>query len=1055
MEKSMKGLVCALGVLSLATVQAKTIALWPIDYDDLNKEVNLRCAVNPAYDLTLKDNVAWTNDVPFTGLPSNPDADPQLLFQPPNTKALQSVNNTANEMLSLVNAQFAAAVCSTNTFTIEGWVKLDAVPDSGGWYILVNALKGSGGTGGWIWSLRRQGTDKSKVDFEVYSRDGSSTDGISYETFSISDLPNQWMHVALVHEQRKENGKGEWRFYRNGELKHAQEHDPKTLAGGLDNSFEMGGRSSGTANRLRGALAYWRVSDVALAPGQFLCDTPAEPIPTPVASPTVNYWKLDRRADGTPDGRDYVGTANLDGGFFGDGNAKTRAKVGLESAFAGNPPNTTVTLPSGNAGSLLLEARNSCIQVPNLGAQLEVTNSFTVEGWLKPMRRNAGSYLQYIWNTRISNRGWALQLQQKDGKDGKDGPWQMQLYAEDEGGIIINNVVLVDNLGAWCDWRHLALVYDRAGGGAKGEWRIYFDGALQKAVTNSHDVVGTSLSQHFHLGGREDTEHLFQGYMDCVRVSRAALNPSQFLCATNDPQAATDVLAFWPLNYDTAHGPYFDGRDIAGNYTLAPNRAAQHFAATSTAIPSIANPDFLMGYADACTNLAGSVAFRGTGGNYSYLCSRDSVMLETFRNRSGWTAECYLYRIAACDAWEVIFGLESDANLTAAGMMLNMTYRTNGFVLQDVLHTNTGIADQPFPDASPNEQLNVWRHMALTYHTEGETNAVYELFLDGVSHGTLQSTKMRASPNSSTYLVIGGRAHSANSFRGYISSFRLSNRVLEPNEFLCATGATPPPPVVPETLAYWPLDWNGIALDRTTRLPKLYNLTLGRDFTGQTEQACTIVPQADDSPDFIGNRRANVGSATWLDVDGHLETENLGYQLDLNEAFTVEGWLKWADAASAANEIIAGSYRESKEAGWRLSIVKRDGVPRVRIFARPLGRLASCVIDRVFDADVSAWKDVWTHLALTYDPSIGNGTWTLFADGKELGTVENFWRPNTDCLKQHGFALGGRPSGVTGGAEIGCESVTGALDVWRVSRGVRTPDTFLFIRPRSTIFIVR
>ena len=45
-------LVSCLAGLAVAVADAKTVALWPIDWDYDNNEYDLRCATNPAYDLT-------------------------------------------------------------------------------------------------------------------------------------------------------------------------------------------------------------------------------------------------------------------------------------------------------------------------------------------------------------------------------------------------------------------------------------------------------------------------------------------------------------------------------------------------------------------------------------------------------------------------------------------------------------------------------------------------------------------------------------------------------------------------------------------------------------------------------------------------------------------------------------------------------------------------------------------------------------------------------------------------------------------------------------------
>ena len=1061
--------ICSCVALLGIVGQAKTLALWPLDLLEIQNTPNLRCMIDTRNALTLGTDVSAsaTGGQTWT-LPPNPDTD-RHLYESTRRAALWTTARTGQQMLRTTRPELAQAVCSASDFTIEGWINVQELPDYNGWYILVNACGGSGLNGGWIWSMRRQSRSQYNTDFELFVTGGAGDTVIGGKSFADPEmLTNQWIHVALTHTQAGEQA--EWRMYTNGVFYGAATHKKVALPQSIGNALDIGGRyankaTDNTAQRFRGGLDYWRISDRVLAPEEFLCADGGEP-PVPAAkSPTKFYWKLDRAADGTINGEPQVGRAVLDGGFpVRSLDAVGRLVASTDMAFTGNPPNTTVTLPGGNAGSFRGAEGGACWRFDDLGRELEIDRSFTIEGWFKPERNEncASETVQYMFNTRKSSGGWALGFQ----RVGNDNDyWRLRLFVQQTNGVtLVNNVNMSENLDDWTDWRHVALVYDSAGGDGKGEWTCYIDGVCTGSRVNSAQPTAMTGSQAFHIGGRIGTSTTFRGRIDCVRVCRAALAPNQLLCASVDSQAVPeeDVIGLWPL--DQVRGAYCVSADLAGENPIqeASTWTSARMAAASEDAPVIPNPDTTPAFAGSPTNLTGSTAFcTPANGNASssFLSTISADVRALFQNRNGgWTAECFVKRSSGTPSnWELLFGLATSMGLTSTGtsLKLNFAYRDNGFTLLDTTQTSLN-GDPKFPDSTGDDlPVGEWAHVALTFQTnvvDGAKKAVYEVFVNGVSKGQL-SGALSASAASSGIFLLGGRPNTANSFHGNIASLRLSNRALDPSEFLCAAHV-PAPAENPLTWAYWPLDFDGTTVDRSSRVPAGAYFNEAQSVTGSTEMATPRVPRGDESPDFDGDPRANAGSLV-LGNDGRLLAASVGLRADVDAAFTTEGWLRWDGvAAPSGRAIVVGTYRPGSPRGWRVYVDSTGAKPCLKLDVVACFPYSRLVDGAVLIEDVSDWANAWRHLALVYDPHAGRrGLWSLWVDGAVAGSAENIWSPQGFANTSDLFALG--MIRLSADYNSQWNACTGAYDMWRLSVGALTEKQFLYKRPNGTVLYMR
>jgi len=677
------------------------------------------------------------------------------------------------------------------------------------------------------------------------------------------------------------------------------------------------------------------------------------------------------------------------------------------------------------------------LRTSNLGYQLEITNSFTVEGWICPRRSDYNAAVQYIANTRISTKGWAFALKKLN-----DDTLKLVIFAEDDGGVQMFDAPISGDLTEWADtWKHVALVYDATAGSlSQGVWNCYLDGIQQGSVTNGHVVSGDSASQYFHLGGRVGTDYTFSGFMDCWRASKAALTPSQFMNATNSPAAATDVLALWPLN--SSNGIYLDATDVVGTFSFNTPVASTYkvTANTDQAVTNMPNPETSTTFKGNPALNPGSIIFNTPAETASkaYLSSTDINLRNILCLTNSFTFEGWFYRTKNPGNWQILFATGSAPSFTSGGMTINMTYRSNGYVL---FVSPSGINDVAFSGTTDDLTLNVWRHMALVYDVSAG-NGTWSLYINGILQGTIENSSVPARTTASC-VYVGGRPWSANSFYGAMDAVRLTRGVLSTNEFL--NFAVPPPtPVAPHTVAYWKLDSDGTTLDASSQVEPRYSFITDSFIpTGTTDQFKPLVPTPDTTPGFIGDPKANAGSAAFS--SDYLRIQNLGNRVELDNAFTVEGWMKWNNDAATEVQTIAGT-RFDTDYGWRLTLEKSGSTAAFRIFCQTPTQ--SQVLDSVLDFDASILADDWHHLALTYTPLLNdNGTWELFVDGSSVGTAVN--RFYTTVLQQsHWFMLGG----TSGGAE----GFDGLLDCWRITDGTLTPDQFMYLGyERGTLILIQ
>lgn len=1052
-----KTLVFFGAALAAELLQGRTVALWPIEFDPQTGEKNLRCAVDPRNDLSCSVGKADAG-ITAWNLPPNPDAFPHIFY--PVSRSAWNLNGEGEIGVKSSATAVRDALMPLNDFTIEGYVRFDALPTAAGWQVLVRSIPGSVDSNYyWMWTLRKPDDAKEQYRFQVYT--GGQNNGDLYGTLFTpsADFVGTWHHIALVFTFGASETESRYQVYLDGAEVLNQTRFKKTAPGGTwpGPNILIGGRGS---QRTPGAFTYWRVSDQALAASAFLNAGGGEGtlVPQAVRTSTVAYWKMTTNEDGSLDVKDYVGTANLTKGFT-QNSINSAALPCDDCAFTGQqPPNTTVTLAVANAGCASLQTPGSGLRHEGIGGRLLPTGSFTIEGWYRP-HQEAGTGLYdtndfgrilCVCDLADTNYAWSLKVT-------KDlaGARSFSLVAGDdttfEGGAALADGVFPSAALAATDdaWHHLALVYDATQAESKGAWTLYLDGAVCGTVANVRTPAYAGTTYALYIGGSERfglsvnrAKDAVFGHYDTWRVAAAALQANQLMCAA-DGVAATDVLALWPL--DSCRGLALTGvSDISATYKFNSVAANSTFDGNAVldAAPAISNPDVSPRFDGRETAATKSVSF--TNGNGRFICMDRRVLDLIGDGRQDWTLEMYMRRAAAIDSdWEILLaGCQNLGNFTS--LQLNYSYRTDGFKL---LNTAVGWGgDQPFSgttDALPND--GEFHHVALVQDCRGGTIPEYRLYVDG----ELKSTQRPGAANFKSLggLIFGGRTNGS-IFHGAYGGMRLSEGALPTNQFLCAAqesfGAEP---TDFRTMAYWSLDAGDGSDEIASQVAPGYRLSVeSGTATGEEAQAVSFIRCPDATEGFIGDAKVNAGSVRVAGV-GLAETQKLGAYLDFGRPFTVEGWMK-AEVADGAKTALFGTAETVGDSGWRVFVDATGAKPALKLFAKT-PQLGTPLVSATLVEDISAWADEWKHVALVYDPVANDtGTWTLLVDGVAVAMRTNAFAATGLGSGKTVFRIGASPTDTM-------EGFTGGVDEWRVTCGVRTAENILYRARKGVVVIFR
>jgi hypothetical protein len=171
-----------------------------------------------------------------------------------------------------------------------------------------------------------------------------------------------------------------------------------------------------------------------------------------------------------------------------------------------------------------------------------------------------------------------------------------------------------------------------------------------------------------------------------------------------------------------------------------------------------------------------------------------------------------------------------------------------------------------------------------------------------------------------------------------------------------------------------------------------------------------------------------------------LTSDHAGLNLELSRPFTVEGWFKPVDPGAAVRDVCCAS-NAAGDGYWRLCLVRDGTAVRLALQAVSPHAWTLWPVDAAFAADLSPHVGAWTHVALSYDPAVGKGTWTLLINGRDGGTLAQEMSPGLWPWGLTRFTLGSAEGG--------------AFDEWRITRGVLTAKDILYCVAPGLAFVIR
>ena len=1063
-------------------VCANTVAFWPLEVDSTSGALDLRCTISSWNDFSCGDS-SLVSSVPSAttwNIPSPAVESPsRWIFPPLNRTALYASATGASESdvtgpMMAENPSLVSLMDLRHDFTIEGWVKFGKLPANREYVCLFSSgertaagTDNAGARGTWFLSLRHTTLNSSNnyvYDFQLYVPTYAGNIVLSPEWSSAADvksLTNTWHHIALVfrYEDDLSAGRSQFLFYRDGTLLTSTLTNSRRTDSDADAGTHvyLGSRPNpaGGPVYLRSDAAFdcWRISDAALSPSQFLNAEAGTVVRAAKTDSTIAYWNMGVNSDGTIDLADYAGKADLSSSLFDGGtNLYSHLLPSREKAFSGRPPNLSSIAVPENAGCLEAGDAGSYFAAPGFGEELAAASAFTVEGWVKPGELSSGGLVFGTSTSPSVSDGWALKLCDSGG-----GRFRFTI---ESAGTLARTPFPGFSFGPeTIPWVHLALVR------GAGTWTLYVDGVSAGSVPDASSAAAPS--EYFRMfswpGASADDQ--FFGSIDCVRIVAFALEPRNFMNRSASDRAepyTASVKALWMLD-PSESGLRSDGTDLVGEHvhsfaTGTPNYDQTRYAPAPNADfarPVVTNPDRrFTGNSVAGAATSGCVRFREQSPAQTtanrFLVARDSSAVGAFSAGNDFTFEMYIYRTHQPQTIEALMLAMSPVYTSSSfsgAPFFTLTYKPsasgNGVFVQDM---TMATSDTKVPSTSSTMiTLNTWHHLAITRSvvpgTSGNSTATYNLYLNGALKGTLSATAA-CRDFSPGMLSFGGRPDVINTVLGRIGPMRLSNRVLAASEFLNAPAEDPDPePYLfdDRTLAYWPLEYSGGAIDVSNRTERLFmptNLLAG--VSGSDDACCNRIPRPDTN---IAERvETNVGSISLAD-GAFLSVPNVGAQLSLLSAFTVAGWVKWADSDSGVNEAICGTYTEESADGWQLRINRASTVPRLEILAKVNGRWDP-VADAVFDHDVSSWTNEWRHVAVSYEPENSErfGVWRVYENGVSCGAATNSCSVKLETVASTTFSISSPAH--TAGAYRG---ISGNVDQWRISRGALNPSEFLVV----------
>ena len=511
--------------------------------------------------------------------------------------------------------------------------------------------------------------------------------------------------------------------------------------------------------------------------------------------------------------------------------------------------------------------------------------------------------------------------------------------------------------------------------------------------------------------------------------------PIAEVCPARKGQSS-DTVAIWPLDYNDVTQSYnlknvlgVPGTDLAAGPTLTSQDG------TGWSLPP--NPDAAVDTRFVGNGRLATAVKMGGAGGYGMLASSKSLG-DYVTGLHPFTVEGYVKFNSLPSDNPNQFIVFSSLNGDNYKRILLMLAKHDGSMKLDLfgalLTSGADVYSDPFTAEEVVSLTNDYHHIALVYNPNLGGKAVSKVYWDGAE-------KISASRDAITYFStqpansifeIGGRSTENNSgkfCRGAFDYWRLSKAALAPSEFLCAGGDAAAVPQS-KTVHYWRLE-AGDSGRASVGVNDLHGGVPRVDKTGALyPTSISLTTDHAPTPAWLGT---NTGALYGQRASSYLYAENLATSLKYANAFTLEGWIKPIRTKSSPEMQVLFSTRVGVQNGWHLTFWRNkngDGKTYLTLYASNASVLVN---DVPMSGDLSSLDD-WTHIALTYNPAEGKGTWRSYVGGVLAATAENAAAPTQTTGYSANLYIAGRDTD---------NCFFGAMDAVRVSGAALSADQLL------------
>lgn len=577
MKRLLTGLVA---VAALFAVEAKTVGLWTMAMEG-NK---IKCSINSANDLTvgngpLSSVVSFPEQSAGWTTPPNPDTTASPVHTLVGSTCYQCSDIYSGGAFGdnqTIGAELAAALSPTNDFTFEGYVSFSGFGPSNN---RIFVYRGFTGKGTWFFDCTpgaTAGTHYFRINVYTDEGKGMSAKSLSPNIPDSYFLDGRFHHFALVFERNYSGANSAFLFYLDGNYLGRAEYAKFTDSnvGGYLRFFGTGTGNS-VGNNFIGRAYYWRASDKALRPYEFLREGSAPW--------TVAYWPLNVDANGNAPcavspyyyvaarNSSYGGvvTAPNDIGWDMPPNLLLNAPYFIGSTASVQKVVSEQGVKNGSiySGVFSVSGRN----VRDLVESMSRKHDFTVECWYRPTELPASGknqlfmYMTYggvggwIWNLMGSADGSCYARVSLAGYNSTEAA--NQYHPQNISGNIRAEELLNR-------WNHYAITFVYDNGQGLSEFRFYLNGYLQGSQSFQQFTgnPGTLTSPLIYISGcGSGTAQQMIGDTLAWRVSRKALDPSELLVNTDpSPLVSGDTVVYTSFEKTPLYNIVTNGYEAIG-----------------------------------------------------------------------------------------------------------------------------------------------------------------------------------------------------------------------------------------------------------------------------------------------------------------------------------------------------------------------------------------------------------------------------------------------------------------------------------------------------------